>query len=58
MPLAHYRDGAESRQAAMAAAYASGDYTMQDIADHFGVHYAKVSRAVKHNRARKRDCKT
>jgi DNA-directed RNA polymerase specialized sigma54-like protein len=30
----------------MAAAYATGDYTMQAIADAFGVHYATVSRAV------------
>jgi transposase len=27
-------------------AYATGDYTMQQIADCFGVHYATVSRAV------------
>jgi predicted DNA-binding protein YlxM (UPF0122 family) len=31
----------------MAAAYATGDYSMQEIADFFGVHYATVSRAVK-----------
>lgn len=31
----------------MTAAYATGDYTLQAIADHFGVHYATVSRAVK-----------
>jgi hypothetical protein len=30
----------------MVAAYATGDYTMQQIADYFGVHYATVSRAV------------
>lgn len=35
------------RQDAMALAYASGDYTMQQIAHHFGVHYATVSRAVR-----------
>jgi REP element-mobilizing transposase RayT len=57
-PLAHYRDSAESVQAAMVAAYASGDYTMQEIADHFGVHYATVSRAVKRDATRKQDCKT
>jgi predicted DNA-binding protein YlxM (UPF0122 family) len=32
----------------MAAAYATGDYTMQEIAECFDVHYATVSRAVKH----------
>lgn len=31
----------------MAQAYLSGDYTMQDIADRFGVHYSTVSRAVR-----------
>ena len=31
----------------MALAYASGDHTMQTIAQHFGVHYATVSRAVR-----------
>ena len=38
---------AHERNAAMALAYASGDHTMQDIAQHFGVHYATVSRAVR-----------
>jgi putative transposase len=28
------------------AAYATGDYTLQQIGDAFGVHYATVSRAV------------
>jgi REP element-mobilizing transposase RayT len=36
-----------TRDESMAAAYRSGAYTMQAIADHFGVHYATVSRAVK-----------
>ncbi|RDH80889.1 MAG: hypothetical protein DIZ78_17660 [endosymbiont of Escarpia spicata] len=30
----------------MAKAYLSGDYSMREIADHFGVHYSAVSRAV------------
>lgn len=46
-PLEYYRAHAASNKAAMVAAYASGDYTMQQIADFFGVHYATVSRAVK-----------
>ena len=46
-PLEFYRDTIADRKAAMAAAYASGDYTMQQIADAFGVHYSTVSRAVK-----------
>lgn len=40
-------DGSTDRNWAMAAAYASGDYTLQQVADAFGVHYATVSRAVK-----------
>ncbi len=36
-----------SRDEAMAAAYATGAYSMQAIADHFGVHYSTVSRVVK-----------
>jgi putative transposase len=39
------------RDEAMAAAYASGDHTMKTIAEHFGVHYATVSRAVKRHEA-------
>ena len=35
----------------MAVAYATGDYTMQQIANCFGVHYATVSRAVKRKEA-------
>jgi hypothetical protein len=35
-----------SRNAAIARAYASGDYSMQAIADAFGLHYSTVSRAV------------
>jgi len=45
--LAEYRDRANSRDLAMAEAYLSGAYTMQEIADFFGVHYMTVSRAVR-----------
>jgi len=45
-PLSHYRALVDAKQS-MVAAYATGDYTMQAIADAFGVHYATVSRAVK-----------
>jgi putative transposase len=31
----------------MARAFLSGVYSMQEIADHFGVHYSIVSRAVR-----------
>lgn len=46
-PLSYYRDNIPDRRQAMAVAYASGHYTMQQIAEAFGVHYATVSRAVK-----------
>ena len=35
------------RHEAMARAFLSGAYSMQEIADYFGVHYATVSRAVR-----------
>jgi len=46
-PLDYYRREYRNRNAAMAAAYASGDYTMQRIAEAFGVHYATVSRVIR-----------
>jgi putative transposase len=45
-PLAYYRANSDDKKAGMVAAYATGDYTMQKIADCFDVHYATVSRAV------------
>jgi putative transposase len=44
--LDYYRDAFEDARTGMAAAYATGDYTLQAIADAFGVHYSTVSRAV------------
>jgi rRNA maturation endonuclease Nob1 len=41
-----YCDTFEDAKSGMMAAYATGDYTLQQIADEFGVHYAAVSRAV------------
>lgn len=46
-PLAHYVQVYADPREGMAAAYATGDYTMQAIAQAFGVHYATVSRAVR-----------
>ncbi|SMC23707.1 REP element-mobilizing transposase RayT [Andreprevotia lacus DSM 23236] len=54
-PLDHYSRH-ENRKQGMVAAYRTGDYTMQEIAIHFGVHYATVSRAIK--AAEMYDCKT
>ena len=42
-----YKDNTADRKQAMALAYASGDYTMKEIAEWFGVHCSTVSRAVK-----------
>ena len=47
MPLAEYQSRHRDRDQAMASAYATGHYTMQAIAQHFGVHYVTVSRAVR-----------
>jgi len=46
LPLSDYEALTCSPEAAMAAAYASGGYTMAQIAAYFGVHYSSVSRAV------------
>ena len=45
--LAFYREEFSDEKLGMAAAYATGDYTLQAIADTFGVHYSTVSRAIK-----------
>ncbi len=47
LPLANYEQGYADRNEAMAQAYRSGAYTMAAIAEHFGVHYMTVSRAVR-----------
>lgn len=44
--LDYYKEEFEDAKSGMAAAYATGDYTLQAIADAFGVHYSTVSRAV------------
>ena len=44
--LHYYRDTFEDKKQGMAAAYATGDFTLQQVADAFEVHYATVSRAV------------
>ncbi len=42
-PLSYYEMKLSDRNHAIAAAYASGAYTMHQIAEHFEVHYATVS---------------
>ena len=44
--LDYYRSAFEDARTGMAAAYATGDYTLQAIAEAFDVHYSTVSRAV------------
>ena len=51
LPLFDYASQHPERDAAMRAAFVSGDYTQQQIAVHFGVHYSTVSRAVKRGRS-------
>ncbi|MGG7054278.1 hypothetical protein [Nitrosomonas sp. ANs5] len=48
-PLSYY-SSFNDRNAGIAAAYQTGDYTMKAIADEFGLHYATVSRIVKISR--------
>ena len=45
--LTFYREEFSDEKLGMATAYATGDYTLQVIADSFGVHYSTVSRAIK-----------
>ena len=44
--LKYYHASFDDAKAGMLAAYATGDYTLQAVADAFGVHYSTVSRAV------------
>lgn len=46
-PLTYYEGIFKDKQQAMKIAYATGQYTLKDIADFFHVHYSTVSRAVK-----------
>ncbi len=42
--LAQYECAADDRDGAIRDAYASGTYTLRAIGEHFGLHYATVSR--------------
>ena len=46
-PLATYVRAHPERNRAIAEAYASGGYTMQEIGDYFGLHYSRVSKIVR-----------
>lgn len=45
-PLSYYVEAFTNTKNGMRKADETGDYTMQQIADAFGVHYSTVSRAV------------
>ena len=60
-PLADYQEAHADPREGMAAAYASGDYTMHAIAKAYGVHYTTVSRAMRQREfssGKLLDCKT
>jgi REP element-mobilizing transposase RayT len=46
-PLEDYRERYGARDDAIAAAYASGGYSMKEIGRFFGLHYSRVSRILK-----------
>ncbi len=46
-PLVEYQKNGVDRKTAMAKAYLSGHYTLEEVGAHFGCSYATVSRAVK-----------
>ncbi|MEF8731221.1 MAG: transposase [Candidatus Accumulibacter meliphilus] len=46
-PLAHYARSYPGRDEAIAAAFASGGYTLKDIGDYFGLHYSPISKIVR-----------
>ena len=49
-PLDEYARLHRERNDAIAAAYRSGNYTLQQIGAHFGVHYSRVSRIIRARR--------
>lgn len=46
-PLSEFVKATGSKEEVIAGAYLSGDYTLQQIADYFSLHYSTVSRIVK-----------
>ena len=51
--LAQFVAGGDERDAAIAAAHATGQYCYQQIADAFGVHFTTVGRAVRAAKTRR-----
>jgi putative transposase len=50
LSLAEYAKSSVTRNAAIAAAYRSGGYTLKELGDFFGIHYSSVSRIVAKNK--------
>ena len=46
-PISEYVKMSESKEQAIASSYLSGDYTLQQLADYFSLHYTTISRIVK-----------
>jgi REP element-mobilizing transposase RayT len=46
-PISEFVNSSDSKEKAIANAYLSGDYTLQQIADYFSLHYSTISRIVK-----------
>ena len=56
--LDYYSSHYTNPKQGMVEAYSSGDYSMKQIADWFGVHYSTVSRAVNAAAGQMRECNT
>jgi len=54
-PLSEYSRTDRDRDEAIAAAYASGGYTLKEVGTFFGLHYAQVSRIARSVRDAKRN---
>jgi transposase len=42
----HYQKHENTRNEAIAKSYASGGYSMKEIADYYGMHYSWISRLI------------
>jgi REP element-mobilizing transposase RayT len=51
-PLSHYEKISRSRNEAIAAAYASGGYTLKALGEHFQLHYSTISGIVKNHKSK------
>lgn len=56
-PINHYVENYANAKAGILEAYKTGDYTMQQIANAFGIHYSTVSRVI-NPRHKLQHCKT